>query len=440
MKKRNAVRIICFAIAIIAVAVTFNILSMRETERYKLQLENSYSRNLEDFNASINNIALILQKACFLTSPEQISDTAARLLAESQISKSALSQLPAGEELKTLNRFLSQVGNYALSVSKTLISNGSVLAEDVENIEVLSSTANKIAELVGDTRITYNNLDYWAKELDNQIDSAVDNETLASSLGELEGSLADFPTLIYDGPYSDHILEKEPELLKTGEEITEREALEYAAKAAECEIDALKSDGIISGNIEAFRFSGENLSVAVSKIGGHTLFIRRERDIVEERLDYTKAIERAKKYLERVGMTGFLENYYYNESGVCVINFAFIDGETICYTDLVKVGIAMDNGEVMLYEASGYISNHKDRAFETPTHTVEEAIALVSRKLTVNNTSLAFIHINSKGVRCYELACTSKDGQEILVYINTNTLKEEQILILLKSDGGTLVK
>ena len=42
--------------------------------------------------------------------------------------------------------------------------------------------------------------------------------------------------------------------------------------------------------------------------------------------------------------------------------------------------------------------------------------------------------------RCYEFVCEAEDGQEILVYINAVNLDEEDILILLKSDGGTLTK
>ena len=43
-------------------------------------------------------------------------------------------------------------------------------------------------------------------------------------------------------------------------------------------------------------------------------------------------------------------------------------------------------------------------------------------------------------VRCYEFLCETEDEQEILIYINAVTGEEERILILLKSDGGTLVK
>ena len=93
----------------------------------------------------------------------------------------------------------------------------------------------------------------------------------------------------------------------------------------------------------------------------------------------------------------------------------------------------------MLFEASGYLSNHKERAFETPVYSLEQAAAIVSEKLTVKKTSLALIPTDSGEQRCYEFVCSDGE-QEILVYINVITLKEEEILILLKSDGGILAK
>ena len=84
-------------------------------------------------------------------------------------------------------------------------------------------------------------------------------------------------------------------------------------------------------------------------------------------------------------------------------------------------------------------SNHKERAFETPKYTLEEARLIVSDQLTVNKTALALIPTPKGERRCYEFICDD-NGQEILVYINVTTLEEEEILILIKGDGGILVK
>ncbi|MBR7132949.1 MAG: germination protein YpeB [Clostridia bacterium] len=441
MKKRIAVRIISFSLAAVAVAVGFVLRYREQNIRYRLELETGYSRNLDDFNTAINNIALTLNKARYVTTPGQISGMAAKLLTEAELSKAALSQLPSGEELTVLNRFLSQVGNFAMSLSATLINGGELTEEDNKNLELLDQTAEVISELVGNSQIMYNNTEYWAKELDRQIDDAVDGESLSQSFSELEGELSDYPTLIYDGPFSDHILEKEPAMLKGAEAVSRNKALQRASEVAETDKGNLKYDGAVTGSIPAFRFVGEGVTVSVSKAGGYAVYMRKERETGQSLLSYEQAVEKAKRYLERVGIDNMKETYYYTNEGICVVNFAYIDGETVCYTDLIKVGVAMDNGEIMLYEASGYISNHTDRAFETPAFTLEQAREIINKNLTVRGTAIALVPTTAAGeARCYEFACMARDGREILVYINSATLEEERIFILLKGDGGTLVK
>lgn len=442
MKRRTTVKILSFCTAAVLAAVGFAVKSHMSLREYRLEIQNGYSRSLDELSASVNNISLILEKAEFATTPKHISTIANKLLIEAENAKSALSQLPSGgETLTVLNRFLSQVGNYAVSVAKSLAGGGSMSDEMSGNMAMLRDTAQKVAATVNDSQITYNNLDYWAEELDRELDSAVDSDTLAGSLGELEESLSDYPKLVYDGPYSDHILEKEPAMLKDAAQVTENEALKTAAEIAEVDIGALKSDGVQNGTIPAYRFSDSSVNVTVSRQGGYAVYMRKNRSVGDSILSYEQALEKAKRYLERLGMTNFCETYYFTDEGVCVINFAYLDGKTICYTDLLKVGVAMDNGEIMLYEASGYLSNHVERAFESPAVTEEQAAKIVSPKLRIRETALALIPTESGGeVRCYEFVCVSEAEQDVLVYINAVTCEEEDILILLKSDGGTLVK
>lgn len=441
MKKRNTVRVISFCAAAVIVSAVFAVQSKQDLERYRLEVKNNYSGRLDTLNASVNNISLILEKAEYVTTAKQLSQMSAQLLSEAESAKAALSGLPAGENLDVLNRFLSQVGNYAVSVSESLISGESLNDEYATNIKVLKSTAQKISEAVSNSSVTYDNPSAWADDLDNKLEETVDNDSLNCTLDALEDSLSDYPTLVYDGPYSDRILEKEPLMLKNAEAVSEEAALKKAAETAECEEESLSADGTVDGKIPAYRFSGDNVSVTVSRAGGYAVYMRKSREIGDYVLEYRQAVDKAKRYLEKTGMSGFTETYYFTDEGVCVINFAYLDGKTVCYTDLVKVGVAMDTGEIMLYEASGYIVNHTERAFESEAVTAEEAAKTVSSKLQIRKTGLALIPTkggNEK--RCYEFVCETEDGREILVYINAVTGEEEDILLLLKSDGGTLVK
>lgn len=441
MKKIIVIRIFSFSLAALMASVGFLIMTMRENRRFEIEIENTYSKSLEELGVGFNNISLALKKAQLVNSPKQISELAARLLTEAQLSKNALSQLPGNGEIPTVNKFLSQVGNFAMAVSGSLLSGKEISEDNQKSLTMLSDTADKMTAIINDAQISFNNSNYWAKELEKKIDTAVDDESLSEALKGIEEELTDYPTLIYDGPYSDHIMEKEPEMIKDAKEVTESKAMEMASTICETKIDTLKSNGRIFGSIPCYRFKGDNLTVSISIKGGYPLYMRKERTTDNSILSYEQAVEKAKRYLERIGFSGFRETYYFTSDGVCVVNFAFIDGETICYTDLVKVGVAMDNGEIMLFEGSGYISNHKNRTFTTPAHSVEKAREKLNKSLKVKGTALALIPTDSAGeVRCYEFTCTAKENEEILVYLNTSTLEEEDILILLKTDGGTLVK
>ena len=440
MSRRNAVRIVSFSICIAVFSLISVFKVKTENKKYMLHIENSYSYLFDELNTAANNISVLLNKARFVTTKERIGSIASSLLTEAEISKSALSQLPVAEQLSTLNLFFSQVGSYAMSVSEEL-DKGTISTQTTANIELLSDIGKRVSDALDSSRDNYNNLEYWASQLENSLQDTVNIKTLGSYLGELEETLTDYPTLIYDGPYSDHILKKEPAMLVDTATVSQEEALKTATVWSNSPPSFLEFAGTTNGKIPTLDFWGEGVCVSVTQKGGYVLYFRKEVNEQEIILNYEQALLKANAFLESKGMTNLKETYYFQSDGVCTVNFAYKDGKTLCYTDLIKVGVSMESGDIVFYEAGGYIANHKERAFEVPQITEEEAASIISPKLSVNSIQLALIPTDSiEEKRCYEFACTSADGQEVLVYINTATLSEEDILILQKSDGGILVK
>ncbi len=437
MKRRNIVRLVSYLCAVIVVLTGVIIKNLKTAESLELQIENNYSRSLNEFSASVNNISLILKKARYTTEPAQLAKMAAEILTEAEISKSALAELPSMRGLDTLNLFLSQAGNYAFSISTRLYSGEEIPDDFPNNMRSLSETAEKISSIVSNAQINFDNSEYWVKEIEHKIQQGI-GDNLNASLQKLENELNDYPTLVYDGPYSENIYNNESDILKKADYITQETALEKAKEFLQDEIK-IEPFTEIKSNIEAYRFGNENTDIAISKKGGYTVYLRKYRQIEKSILSYNQALSKAKRFIENKLKGKFIETYYYIDEGVCTINFAFLDGETVCYTDLVKVGIAMDTGEVTFFEASGYLSNHKGRAFPTAVFTSQQASEKVSNNLKINKVSKALIPTDSGEKRCYEFACSDGDI-DVLVYIDVLNLRQEEILILLKDDGGVLAK
>ena len=99
----------------------------------------------------------------------------------------------------------------------------------------------------------------------------------------------------------------------------------------------------------------------------------------------------------------------------------------------------MDDGGIVGFDARGYLTCHKKRDLPSPILSQKEAEASLSPLLTVRSARLAVIPSDGELERnCYEFHWTAENGKELLVYVNCDTGKEEQILILLIDENGTL--
>lgn len=440
MKKKTMIRIVSYAAAAVAVFAGYMTENHRKLDRYRLELENEYASAVCELNAALNNIAEVSEKIGYIGSPSKLSALASKLYCEAELAKSALSRLPSDAgELTRVGLFLSQVGNYALSVSNDLIESGTVTAQQTENFLTLSKTAQTVAAAIDDWGTLHNNPDYWSGALAGAV-PAQGVTTLGSTLSETEESLEDYPTLIYDGPYSEHILDKNPLMLENAAAVGEREARKTAEQVLPAS-GTLRYLGKTQGRISEYCYERGGVTVAVSERGGYLVYLRSDRPVGEASLDYPAALAAARPFLQPLLDSELRETYYFTADGVCVINFACVQDEILCYTDLVKVGVALDTGEIVLYEASGYLFNHTARSLDMPAYTQQQAREVLSAQLTPGAAALALIPTDGGGESlCYEFHCTGRDGRELLVYINAATLNEEQIYILLKTDGGTLVR
>ena len=60
MKRRTAVRVISFCVTAALIFAGFALKSRTETKSYRLQIQNGYSRSLEELLSGVNNIRLQL--------------------------------------------------------------------------------------------------------------------------------------------------------------------------------------------------------------------------------------------------------------------------------------------------------------------------------------------------------------------------------------------
>jgi germination protein YpeB len=133
------------------------------------------------------------------------------------------------------------------------------------------------------------------------------------------------------------------------------------------------------------------------------------------------------------------ETYYMLQENILTINYAYEQSGVVVYPDLIKVKVAMDDGEILGLEAKGYLNSHTERADLEAKISEEEATESLNNKLEIQNTKMAIIPVKNteEEVFCYEFQVTM-ENRKFLVYVNAVTGEEEEILLLVENDNGTL--
>jgi germination protein YpeB len=433
-------------IAIIAVIGIIAVQGHSTAGTLKRQLQYDMARSVENLSESLDNISTTLTKGIYAGSPQMMSFLSAKLWSDAASAKAELSTLPvASLHLENTYKFLSQVGNYSKSLSERYSEGEQISAEDRENLISLSEYAKRLCENMWIVQQKINDGKLSYEETEKDIENTENNDQplyITEGFTEFEEGYDNYPTLIYDGPFSDNIMKKEPEMLKNTAYISEGDALKKAQRASG-EMELSRSDETDEqGKMPCYVFTKEDVTVAVTKQAGLLCYMSDYREVDERRLTGEEAVGKAKEYLSYLGIEDMDYTYYEVGRNVCTINFAAVKENVLMYTDLVKVSVALDNGDIIGFDARGYITNHKEREITTPKLSASQAAEKISPYLMTESKKLCYIPSKGEEERyCYEFRCRSKEengGIPILVYINADTGKEEQILLLEISENGTL--
>lgn len=444
--KRVLVRIISFSLAVVILLLGAGLSGFKLMSRYKTTIEYKYQLALTNLSDYMSNIKTTLEKGLYANTAAQQQPLLAKLMTMTEGAKASLSQLPiSNEQSVSIQKYLGQVGDFSSYALTKLSKNTKLTDDERETLNVfydyaceLDTSISDIAAVYGDGRTDIGMPITLEGNLES-IGGEVEELTLDSGFREMNEGFTDYPTMIYDGPFSDHIQQQQPKLVNGKTEITENQALVIAAQFIDCNQSELNFDGSSEGNLPTYNFSGENMYISVTRQGGVVDIFENYSTAANTTVSYTDALKKAQEFLIGQKMENFKESYYVIENNICTINFAYTDNDIIYYSDLIKVGVNMETGEITSYCATGYIMNHTERTLTEPLLTPEEAQASLSSLLTVESGKLALIPTAGKNeVLCYEFTC-SNDNDTVLVYVNADTGMEEQIYIVIQQDNGILV-
>ena len=127
LTRRGKIRLWAYTLAALTVLSGFVATGYGMALKYRTLLEYDYERSLNQLSEHLNNIEITLMKGTYSGTASGAADFAMNLWSEAGAAKTCLSALPTYEnELDGTYKFLSQVGEYSLSLAKKLSLNKSI--------------------------------------------------------------------------------------------------------------------------------------------------------------------------------------------------------------------------------------------------------------------------------------------------------------------------
>lgn len=443
VSRRGKIRVRLYASVLILVLFSAFVINAQKASELSRQLNADAERSLSTLEACMSSINTNLTKGLYANTTPMLSSMAISLTRDAASAKNSLSALPLSDtQLDNMLKFLSQVGAFVSTLDRKLSLGEPITSEERNQLKQLIDISQKLLSELDTITQGVENGSVSFKQAGSTLQKSADQSVqIDSAFGDAEQTLTDYPTLIYDGPFSDHILNQSPKTLEGKSDISKEKALEIASDFIGIDKSTLRFDSETNGVIETYNFFVDSINISVCKKGGAVLYLLGSSSAGESVISPEQAVENAKSFLSAKGYENMKESYYSTQDGICTVNFAYENEGVICYPDLIKLSVSLETGNIISFDARGYIMNHTDRPPVQSKISADEAKMSVSDYLTVMSSRLAVIPTDYKTEKtAYEFHCKTPDEQEVLVYIDVLTAKEDDILLLLYSDGGILTK
>ncbi|MBM7582413.1 germination protein YpeB [Caldicoprobacter guelmensis] len=417
---------------------------------YRNYMENLYQKSFFELVGQIGDIETKLSKVMVSGDQGQSMVLLSDVWRQADAAQVNLGQLPLGHlSLIKTSKFLNQLADYCYYLTKKVGRDQTISLEEMNNLQKLHNSCVKLNE---ELKLLVDNVNSggvkWGEirqskvkqELNEDVKNLIERQFI-----RIERTSIDYPTLIYDGPFSE-TLQQRRDIRLQGEAIDQRKANEIAAnfigrdRVAEVHSGPQTTADIDTWGVYVKLKDGRGtIFVSVSKRGGRVVNMISDGQVKAAKLSLAEARRSAEKFLSQKGYKSMVPTYSQKFGGTLVINFAYKQDDIVVYPDLIKVKVSLEDGTIVGFDARNYLIAHKKRDITPPKLSLDEARKLVNPNLKIKSEGLAIIPTESGGEKlCYEFK-GEYGGDNFIVYIDVNSGKEVNILKIIDTANGSLV-
>ncbi len=445
-KTRTTVAIVVIALLAVlsgvlaALYVTAKAGQSAADERYRALAESTYRKsyyallyNMDGLEGAANKLTVASGKAL---KQEYLADVSSYATAAAE----NMSDFTMNEGDSKIMKFINQTGDFAKYLDDKLNKGGSFAEEDEKTIGEISSAVREIKGTLAELSAEVETGDF------SFVDTLRKKDSLFSrTLRSFEQKDVDYPSMIYDGPFSDSLLEREAKAL-SGADVSEEDCRAIAAKVlgvqktSEISVKSGSKNVFETYDCEADTPAGKAY-VIIAKRGGFPVSFSLPEDAQNAlHIEAADAERYAEQYLRNIGIENMKAVWASLYDNVYYVNLAATRDGVILYPDLIKVKVGGDNGRIVGMEALNYVFNHTERDIPAAVVTEQEAAEAISEYISLSSCRLALVPTKGGGeALTYEFYGT-KGADKYFVYVDALTGEELKIMRVLDGERGLLLQ
>ena len=201
--KKSTIALIVSVVILAIATLIFSVLyftNMAKSNDLKVSLENVYERNLNELIDNVNNSEVKLSKVLASDYKSYAKKMLNEISKNSTEAASNLSSLPLSiGGLEDTIRFVNQVSGYTQSLAEKLDKGGEISKQDKQTLQKLHHSFNELKNNIN--KISKDMYNGNILESSQNIDGDYNDFTV--TLSGVKSADVDYPTMIYDGPFSD---------------------------------------------------------------------------------------------------------------------------------------------------------------------------------------------------------------------------------------------
>ena len=437
-KFKSAVVGLSLAVAILS-ATTLGLgvaygVTQDKVDAYGTQLESVYQKNYYELVDNVNNADMEMSKLLNATNSAYQKKMLTEIASASKNMQNNIALLPlTGEDVLESVRFVNQLSGYTTILEEKLANGEDLTEEDLAMLQELHIALISMKDNLND--ISMNMRDgYSILTASNEMNG--DLNVFTVDFNKIKANDVDYPTMIYDGPFSDSVVNKKIKGLN-GQEVTSEDAGAVLGKVFK-DISSYTYNGKTEGKFETYNFDvvtsdNQEFYAQVTIQGGHVLTVSGQNASDVKNFDMATGEKIALEFAKANGVENPEIVWSEELNNQAYFNITPKENGIILYPDLVKVKVDLEYGNVIGYDAISYYTNHTDRNLGSAsdvTVSLPSGFTVITKRLV-----LAPLDYNRE-VLCYEYQC-EKEGITYYFYFNAKTGEEENILKVVETTDSS---